>query len=340
MTTARPFAYSPGTGITGTTQVGSLAVGTPTNGFTLTPRFWNGPDEELGYVIAHPVPSGTQPNPVSGATAALGFNRTKDFTSASFISLAEYVSRKYANNPQTFATAADASNWLTTNGYWNSYGSVISTSLQLYLDASKTASYSGSGNVWYDLSGNGNDVTMQNSGSISWTGGSISYFSTGSNGWFSRSNASNVPIGNSPYTLSAWVQLGSTWNANGMVSIGTFGVGNQSNALRAGTTNQIINYWWSNDLSVTSSVSPTTSWFNVVAKFDGTTRSIWVNGTSVGSDTPAPGHNVTSSDVQVAKTAANEYLQGNIGQVLIYDRSLSTGEIVANFDGTKSNYGY
>jgi hypothetical protein len=340
MPTARPFSYNTGAGITGTTQVGSLAVGTPTDGFTLNPRFWNGPDEELGYVIAHPVPSGTQPNPVPGATASLGFNRTKDFTSASFISLAEYVSRKYANNPQTFASATAASTWLTSNGFWNSYTSVVPTNLQLYLDAGIPSSYSGTGNVWYDLSGNGNDVTMQNSGSISWTGGSISYFSTGSNGWFSRTNASNVPIGNSEYTLSAWVQLGSTWNSNGMVSIGTFGVGNQSNALRAGSTNQILNYWWANDLSVTSSVSPATSWFNVVAKFDGTTRSIWVNGASVGSDTPGSGHNVTSSNVQVAKTTGNEYLQGNIGQVLMYDRALSSTEILGNFDNTKSNYGY
>jgi hypothetical protein len=123
-----------------------------------------------------------------------------------------------------------------------------------------------------------------------------------------------------------------------MVSIGSFGVGNQSNALRAGTTNQILNYWWGNDLSVTSSVSPTNSWFNVVAKFDGTTRSIWVNGSSVGSDTPS-GHNVISSDIQVAKTHSAEYLQGTIAQVLIYDAALSGAEILANYNSTKSRFG-
>jgi hypothetical protein len=36
MATARPFAYNTGAGITGTDQVGSLAVGTPTVGFTAT----------------------------------------------------------------------------------------------------------------------------------------------------------------------------------------------------------------------------------------------------------------------------------------------------------------
>lgn len=52
--------------------------------------------------------------------ASVGFNRTKDFTDGSFISLAEYVSRKYST-PQTFSTASQASLWLTTNGFWNSY---------------------------------------------------------------------------------------------------------------------------------------------------------------------------------------------------------------------------
>ena len=65
MATARPFAYNTGAPIAGTTQVGDLAVGAPTSGFESTGlEWWNGPDEELGYVIAQSVPSDTQPTPV------------------------------------------------------------------------------------------------------------------------------------------------------------------------------------------------------------------------------------------------------------------------------------
>ena len=122
MSTSRPFGYnpSPNPSIDGTTQVGDLAVGTPTSGFTASPQFWNGPDEELGYVIAHPTPSGFQPNPLA-IPAYLGFWRTPDLTDGSFIGLAEYVSVQNST-PQTFSSATDASTWLTTNGYWNSYG--------------------------------------------------------------------------------------------------------------------------------------------------------------------------------------------------------------------------
>ena len=65
MSKARPFAYNPGDPISGTIQVGDLAVGAPITGFTDSPQFWNGPDEEQGYVIAIPVSGNTQPTPVN-----------------------------------------------------------------------------------------------------------------------------------------------------------------------------------------------------------------------------------------------------------------------------------
>jgi hypothetical protein len=65
MATARPFAYNTGSVISGTTQVGDLAVGYPINGFNDGIQFWNGPNEELGYVIALPVSGNTQPTPIT-----------------------------------------------------------------------------------------------------------------------------------------------------------------------------------------------------------------------------------------------------------------------------------
>ena len=65
MATTRPFAYNPGSAIPGTEQVGSIAYGLPTAGFVSTGlEWWNGPDEDLGYVIAQPVSGNTQPTPV------------------------------------------------------------------------------------------------------------------------------------------------------------------------------------------------------------------------------------------------------------------------------------
>jgi hypothetical protein len=116
MATARPFAYNPGSPIAGTEQIGDLAIGFPDNGFTNDPQFWNGPDEELGYVIVKSIPDGTQPTPISGVTAYIGFNRSEFKTETSFIELANSVFN------QSFTTGDGAKTWLNTNGYWTSYG--------------------------------------------------------------------------------------------------------------------------------------------------------------------------------------------------------------------------
>jgi hypothetical protein len=63
-----PLAYNPSLSpIDGTDQVGTLAVGITEQDYNLSPggvTWWNGPDEELGYVIAVPVSGNTQPTPV------------------------------------------------------------------------------------------------------------------------------------------------------------------------------------------------------------------------------------------------------------------------------------
>jgi hypothetical protein len=66
MATSRTFAYNTGSPISGTEQVGNLAVGypNPTSGYN-DAVFWNGPDEDLGYVIAASVPGNTQPTQIT-----------------------------------------------------------------------------------------------------------------------------------------------------------------------------------------------------------------------------------------------------------------------------------
>lgn len=64
MATATAFAYNTGSQISGTDQVGSLAVGIPTSGFGSTGlTHWSGPDQDLGYVIAYSAPSNNHPTP-------------------------------------------------------------------------------------------------------------------------------------------------------------------------------------------------------------------------------------------------------------------------------------
>jgi hypothetical protein len=126
MATSRPFAYNTGSVITGTTQSGDLAIGTPTAGFSASGlQWWNGPDEDLGYIIAQPVPGNTQPTPIPGVSASLGFFRSNTLTSASYISLVNAI----AGPSGSFNTTNAATSWLYDNGYWTSYPDGIAGSL-------------------------------------------------------------------------------------------------------------------------------------------------------------------------------------------------------------------
>ena len=202
---------------------------------------------------------------------------------------------------------------------------VIPTSgLSLYVDAGRTSSYSGSGNQWNDLSGNNNTGTLQNSPTFSTSNGGILTFN-GSNQYTTFNSPVNIPIGNSNYTISVWFNA-SSLGQNGFVGWGGYLNTNQVNALRLSATG-FVHYWWGNDLAVNTSLSINT-WYNVVARFDGTNRQLWLNNVLIGGDTPGSGHNVpNANNLTIGTTNVNEYFNGKISNVEIYNRAISDSEI-------------
>jgi hypothetical protein len=129
MATTRPFAYnpqfSPANLITGTLQIGDLAIGVDALDYGSNPggvTWFMGPNEDNGYVIAAPVPSGDFPtqipdgfSPDGGAMVGTVQFWGTDNTEAGFIAMAQMVT------DQTFATGADAVTYLNANGYWTSF---------------------------------------------------------------------------------------------------------------------------------------------------------------------------------------------------------------------------
>lgn len=223
MPTARPFARNTGAAIAGTTQVGNLAAGTPTAGFAATGLpWWNGPDEEPGYVIATQVAANNQPTPVPpSVTASVGFWRSSALTDASFIDLAQYVSR-IAGSPQTFATGSAAYTWLIANGYWTSYVDVVTNGLVMYVDAANPASYPGPSQpgpspLWYDTSGVTPAINMDLDPSYWATGSGVPTFDSvdGGGSWsFGVFNAggstASIPDLIAPglgFTVGIWIKL-------------------------------------------------------------------------------------------------------------------------------------
>ena len=164
MATTRPFAYNTGAPIPGTEQIGNLAIGFPTNGFESTGlQWWNGADEELGYVICVPVLSGTHPTPIPGVFSYISFIRSSELTEQSFVDL---VNSRYNQN---LTSGDEAKIWLNNNGYWTSYTSSNSgysgtsgssgTSTTLYWNAGSPYNNSGDFAISANNTNNLNIVT-------------------------------------------------------------------------------------------------------------------------------------------------------------------------------------
>jgi hypothetical protein len=121
MATTRPFAYNTGTTIDGTTQFGNLAIGNSQVDYSVDyggVNWWMGPDEDLGYVIAHENTNGNQPNPI-GSSAYVQFWRTTSFTDELFLTLINSLPARGGLSP--FTNTYDGYSWLTTNGYWTTF---------------------------------------------------------------------------------------------------------------------------------------------------------------------------------------------------------------------------
>jgi hypothetical protein len=119
--TSRPFAFNTGSTISGTEQLGDLAIGVDNidyDGGVGGVTWWNGPDEDLGYIICRPNFNGTQPNPV-GIPAYVRFLRSKLKTEESFVNLVNTV---YG---QSFTTGDECKTYLNNNGFWTSWISLI-----------------------------------------------------------------------------------------------------------------------------------------------------------------------------------------------------------------------
>jgi hypothetical protein len=229
--------------------------------------------------------------------------------------------------------------------------SLITSGLVLHLDAANSASYPGSGTTWNDLTSNGNHVTMQNSGSITYN--ASGFFSTGSNGFFSRTGSNTLGTGNPSYTMIVWARKPSTWGDTGLITISDSFTTNETNAFRTrnagGERNRLglgsfTNYWWSNDLPYSGQNAADLAlnkWFMATATYDATTnvRKLFANNICLIQASPLAGHNMTNTNILIAKTAGTEFLNGDISVVLVYNRELSSSEVTEVFNSYRSRFG-
>lgn len=188
----------------------------------------------------------------------------------------------------------------------------------------------------YDSTSNNNDGTKKAINEPIQADGQIAKAQSfdGSNDYIGVSSPTGIPSGNSPYTIEAWIKP-DAYGSKGIVGWGNWGTTNQCNAFRL-TDDGLVNYWWANDLFVTVSGLTDGGYHYVLALFDGTTRAIYVDNVSKGSDTPT-GHNAVVSNFRIGSTYNGEYFDGIQDEVRISNVARSSAWIKASYNSLNNS---
>lgn len=340
MGSSRLFAYNNSGNISGASQSGSLAISNTSVGGGSV-KWWNGPNEDLGFVVSYVDTSGTRKSngsPVSGT--AVGFRRSASRTSVDFLSLANSLSG------QNFLTASVASDWLNNNGFYStyvkpvieipSYPLITTNGLVTLLDAGSTFSYPIGGGTIYDAVGS-NNGTLTNGVTYSANtglGGSLSfdgvddYVSIGPvqtltsfsvDVWFYVSNAT-PPVGQQYYGL-----MGSFANALFAYTGGTFFLASFGLSIYQYSTGGY-------NLG---------AWNNVVFTYDLTSQNaiFYINGVYDSTTPSVTGINYSGDKfLGLDYPGASQIMKGNIGVVKVYSRAINSAEVTQNYNAMKSRY--
>lgn len=225
---------------------------------------------------------------------------------------------------------------------------IVTSGLQLYLNAGNSSSYPGTGTTWTDLSTNGYTTsTLLNGVGYSTDGGGTLTFD-GNNDYVDT----NQSLSSEEFTVGAWFKTsaagikmilskettaGWPWNYRIWLNGGTI-VGDvaQSGASNVSISSILTNYNNGN-------------WYNVMFSRNDSTLRLYVNGVEVRnvSDT-LTGTVSNSQEVWIGRSAytgggaspTGLYpYSGSISEIMIYDRVLTDAEILQNFDATKIRFG-
>jgi hypothetical protein len=226
----------------------------------------------------------------------------------------------------------------------NYYGGIVKDGLVLLLDAAKRDSYPRVGTTWTDITWNGNNGTLTNFGSQTiWNssnGGSIIF--DGTNDYVSSFPNSISQIGSR--TILCFINLNTT-NRAGIVgtrpTLQLTGFGFTCNRTTLGN---LTYYDTSGSVLEVSGVLSLNTWIQVGVVYDSITNSAFLikNGVQIGSTATSFGLGLSSSFNGVVGDESESFaniFKGNISNVQIYNRALSSTEILQNYNALKGRFG-
>ena len=260
-----------------------------------------------------------------------------------------------------YSTAADCLNWFATQTdkmvFNRDYEPTVTDGLIFNLDAGFTPSYPKTNYPWYDITTTTRNVTMYNAGgstyssyppgppSFSSNNGGIFNFST--NNWGKLS--SDITAGSS-FTLGVWLKITDSGASNGIFSNCSGGPVNLAYVISAGK----MRYWYyTNTWNIYD--GPTSvndgNWKYLVWAKTGTNMKLYINGTQDVSTTLVGDvqglvncvgsmWGPCNSDSYGAGTDFySQCFNGTLSVLQIYNKQLSSNEVLQNFNAQKSRFG-
>jgi hypothetical protein len=213
--------------------------------------------------------------------------------------------------------------------------------LVLYLDAASRRSYTG-GTTWKDLSGNGNDFTIY--GSPAYKG---KYFTLdGSTSQYFQANP--FPHPTDDFTIELYERI-SVFNLTPLYSYAVTGDDNEGLMYLPSEAEGVIHIYGPTGSANTSYELFTGRFYQIVRtrSYSSGDEKLYINGTEVFSGTLAAGTKTeTGGSFNVGQEqdspgggfVPTQTLNGDVSMVRIYNRVLSTEEIVNNYQNIKSRF--
>lgn len=220
--------------------------------------------------------------------------------------------------------------------------SISQSNLILNLDAGNTSSYSGSGNIWNDLSSTHNNMNFFTDASYATSanpefsidgGGSLRL----NNAWGKTINLTGI-AGSSPRTMSAWLKLDDlSPNAQLMnfAWIGTYATGHSFEMMQYYSPETLLHFS-NGSIAGSTSLNPN-QWYYITISNDGTTSKIYVNGIV---DASANGSVLSTDDtpVYIGSTLWWGSLKGKMASLDLYNAALTDQGVLNNYNATKSRF--
>lgn len=220
------------------------------------------------------------------------------------------------------------------------------TPIYLYYDPN--TSYSGTGTILTDLSGNNINATI--AGSPAYTSGEGGYFTFSNDYILTADLDQTITAVDEAHTVEVWIYPTNNGVIASYLGSATVNDNYHFSAIEL-VSGQVEFGLWNGGITSTGGTGALTlnQWHQVVLTYNGTTVTGYIDGAAVGNvnvDWDSPMNDPTTTQFRIAFGALDStsqgdgtYFDGRMGVIRLYDRALNATEILQNFESDKDQYG-